>query len=454
MKPADLQIVKAAKPRSLAVAIGTGLLFVLILFLAFGSWFQVDQGERGVVLRNGKLVRVAEPGLDFKTPFIDNVSVVSVRDHTFVFENLEAYSYDQQPATLRVSVTYRVPAERVAELPSTAPSTICRDACWSARRPTPSRTCSAASPPCAIQERQKLGLDVNTAVVEAMDGAPVQVVGVQIEEVGFSKAYEHSIEQRMLAQVQIETTRQQKETAVINAEIQVVKAKAEADARRQQFTAEADGIRLRGEAEAAAIRAKAEALAANTNLVGLNAVEKWDGVLPTTQVPARRCPSSASSNRAVGGLAPPGVVHQPGAGQRLLKYQPCTMISALDSSAEIPVSLHALHHDLQVQRLAESQQAAHDQRAAFAALRLHEAAVDLDRVDAELVQVAERRVAGAEIVDVDARADLAQAVEGHVQCLGVLDQRPRSIPPTPARRPAPARQSAFPGGEWTSGWRW
>ena len=116
MKPADLQIVKAAKPRSLAVAIGTGLLFVLILFLAFGSWFQVDQGERGVVLRNGKLVRVAEPGLDFKTPFIDNVSVVSVRDHTFVFENLEAYSYDQQPATLRVSVTYRVPAERVAEL--------------------------------------------------------------------------------------------------------------------------------------------------------------------------------------------------------------------------------------------------------------------------------------------------------------------------------------------------
>ena len=52
---------------------------------------------------------------------------------------------------------------------------------------------------------------------------------MQVEEVGFSKAYEHSIEQRMLAQVQIETTRQQKETAMITAEIQVVKAKAEAD---------------------------------------------------------------------------------------------------------------------------------------------------------------------------------------------------------------------------------
>jgi len=142
----------------------------------------------------------------------------------------------------------------------------------------------------AIQERQKLGLDVNNAVLKTMEGAPVQVVGVQIEEVGFSQAYEHSIEQRMLAQVQIETTRQQKETAMINAEIQVVKAKAEADARRQQFTAEADGIRMRGEAEAASIRAKAEALAANTNLVSLNAVEKWDGVLPATQVPGAALP--------------------------------------------------------------------------------------------------------------------------------------------------------------------
>ena len=69
MKPTDLQIVKSVKPRSLKVGIITGVLFVLILCLAFGSWFQVDQGERGVVLRNGKLVRVSEPGLDFKTPF-------------------------------------------------------------------------------------------------------------------------------------------------------------------------------------------------------------------------------------------------------------------------------------------------------------------------------------------------------------------------------------------------
>jgi len=244
------------------------------------------------VLRNGKLVRVSEPGLDFKTPFIDSVMMVSVRDHTFVFEKLEAYSYDQQPATLRVSVTYRVPSEHVAELYSEY-GTIGNLQMRVLERKTPDAVKNVFGQYTAvraIQERQKLGLDVNNAVLKTMEGAPVQVVGVQIEEVGFSQAYEHSIEQRMLAQVQIETTRQQKETAMINAEIQVVKAKAEADARRQQFTAEADGIRMRGEAEAASIRAKAEALAANTNLVSLNAVEKWDGVLPATQVPGSAMP--------------------------------------------------------------------------------------------------------------------------------------------------------------------
>lgn len=279
-------------PRNAKLAAGAGVLFVLILMLAFSSWFQVDQGERGVVLRNGKLVRVSEPGLDFKTPFIDSVSTVSVRDHTFIFENLEAYSYDQQPATLRVSVTYRVPAEHVAELYAEY-GTISNLQMRVLERKTPDAVKNVFgryTAVRAIQERQKLGVDVNAAVFSAMDGAPVQIVGVQVEEVGFSKAYEHSIEQRMLAQVQIETTRQQKETAMITAEIQVVKAKAEADARRQQFTAEADGIRLRGEAEAASIRAKAEALVANTNLVSLNAVEKWDGVLPATQVPGAALP--------------------------------------------------------------------------------------------------------------------------------------------------------------------
>lgn len=283
---------KARSKNPVYLAASAVIAFLVIIFATFGSFYTVDQGERGVVLRNGKIVRVAEPGLGFKTPFIEEVREVSVRDHTFSFDQLEAYSFDQQPATLRVSVTYRVPGERVADLYSEYGNLENLQV-----RVLERRTFDAVknvfgkyTAVRAIQERERLGVDVNAAVRSAMGDAPVSIVGVQIEEVGFSQAYEQSIEQRMLAQVQIETTRQQKETATIKAEIQVVQAKAEADARREQFSAEADGIKMRGEAEAAAIRARAEALAANSNLVQLSAVEKWDGKLPSTQVPGSAMP--------------------------------------------------------------------------------------------------------------------------------------------------------------------
>lgn len=283
---------KTVKPRRPFTFIAVWVvLFLLLVVIGFGSFFQVDQGERGVVLRNGKLSSVAEPGLGFKTPLIESVRYISVRDHNVTLP-LEAYSYDQQPASMQVSVTYRVPVDRVEDLYSEYGTLENLQARVIERR-TPDAVKNVFgrfTAVRAIQEREKLGVETIQAVSTAMRDAPVQIVGVQVEEVGFSKAYEQSIEQRMLAQVQIETTRQQKQTAEIQADIKVVQAKAEADAQREQAKAEADGIRLRGEAEAAAIDARARALASNTNLVNLIAVEKWDGTLPATQVPGSALP--------------------------------------------------------------------------------------------------------------------------------------------------------------------
>jgi regulator of protease activity HflC (stomatin/prohibitin superfamily) len=79
----------------------------------------------------------------------------------------------------------------------------------------------------------------------------------------------------------------------INAKIQMTQQaqqaenqvrKAEADAKIQIATAqgEAESMRIRSEAEANAIRIKASAITANPEIVQMTAVEKWNGVLPTT----------------------------------------------------------------------------------------------------------------------------------------------------------------------------
>lgn len=266
-------------------------IFIGLLIAGFGGFYQVDQGERGVILRNGEMTGIAEPGLGFKTPLIESVREISVRDHNVTLP-MEAYSFDQQPATIQVSVTYRVPVDQVGELYKEYGTLEALQARVIERR-TPDAVKNIFgrfTAVRAIQEREKLGVETFQAVATAMKGAPVQIVGVQVEEVGFSNAYEQSIEQRMLAQVQIETTRQKKQTEEVQAEIKIVQAKAQADAERERFQAEADGIRLRGEAEAAAIKARATALASNANLVELIAAEKWNGALPATQVPGSALP--------------------------------------------------------------------------------------------------------------------------------------------------------------------
>ena len=82
-----------------AVVVGLAALTVL-----GGSWYTVDEGYRGVVLRNGAVTGTAEPGLGFKMPLIDSVVDVSVQSQARLFDNVQAYSKDQQTASLSISV--------------------------------------------------------------------------------------------------------------------------------------------------------------------------------------------------------------------------------------------------------------------------------------------------------------------------------------------------------------
>lgn len=260
--------------------------------VAAGSWFQIDQGDRGVILRHGAFIRLAEPGLGFKLPFIDSVVHYSVREQRLEIPKMEAYSFDQQPANLTVSIIYRVTPDLVQSAYETygSISTLSQRLLEPKTQAETKIVFGRFNAASAIQRRQELAEAALASLRESIGSAPVQVLGLQIESIDYSRAYVESIEKRMLAQVEIETTRQKKETAEIQAAIQVVKAKGEADARREEFNAEADGIRVRGEAEATAIEARARALAANTNLVNLIAAEKWNGTLPTTMVPGSAVP--------------------------------------------------------------------------------------------------------------------------------------------------------------------
>lgn len=265
--------------------------FLMGITVIFGSWYTVDEGERGVLTRNGAITGVATPGLGFKLPLIDGIEKVTLRTQLAAFEKLAAYSKDQQSAELRVSVNYRILPDQVKAVYSTY-----GDAEALAQRLIYPRVYEELktvfgqyTAVSAVQQREKLNLDVRTAIADAVKG-PVIIEGVQIENIDFSDTYEANIEARMTAEVEVQKLHQQAEQAKVNAEITVTNAQAEADSRLAVAKAQADATILAGNAEATAIKARGDALKENPGLVSLTQAERWDGKLPVTMIPGGAVP--------------------------------------------------------------------------------------------------------------------------------------------------------------------
>ena len=272
-----------------AVAVTIAALFVFGLF--FGGFYTVAPGERGVLIRLGSIVRVSDPGLHFKIPYVDRVQIISVQTHVLRYSKVESYSKDQQPADVRISVNYEVPPAAVAEVVTEfGDERAMVDRLIAPRVHSEFKVVFGQfTAVTAIQERGKLAAEATMALQKAVSG-PVRIVALQIENIDFSDVYEKSIEQRMLAEVEVQKLRQNAEREKVQAEITVTVARANADAVRAKALADAEATRLRGEAEAAAIRARGIALKENPGLVELAAVERWDGVLPTQMIPGSAVP--------------------------------------------------------------------------------------------------------------------------------------------------------------------
>ena len=290
------------RKKKMNAIVGGGIAAVVglvALTVVGGSWYTVGEGYRGVALRNGAVIGTSDPGLGFKLPIIDSVVDISIQSQAQMYENVLVYSRDQQTAGLTISVNYRFPPDQV--------ETIYRE--YGVESGVVSRLLDRRvleevknvfgkfNAVTAIQERERLAAEVQMAIQTAVVG-PIIVESVQIENIDFSDAYENSIEQRMLAEVEVQRVQQNAEREKVTAEITVIQEQAEADAQLARETAEAEAIRIRGEAEASAIRARGEALRDNPSLVDLVQAERWNGALPTTMVPGSAVPFMNVGNTA------------------------------------------------------------------------------------------------------------------------------------------------------------
>lgn len=286
--PPSLPPLRRIRPVHIAAAVGA----VVLLSIVSSGVYTIDEGERGVVLRTGSVVGVAEPGLHLKLPAVDRVQRISVQTRVVRFTDVASYSRDQQPANLTVSMNYQVLPERVGAVYAqygnidNLENRLIDPRILEVVKTVFGRYDAVT----AVQERGKLNLDITEELRRAMDPQLLQISGFQLENIDYSDEYERSIEQRMQASVEVERLRQNAEREKVQAQITLTQANAKAEAVRAQGQAEADATRMRGEAEAAAIDAKGKALRENPQLVRLISAERWDGRLPQSMIPGGALP--------------------------------------------------------------------------------------------------------------------------------------------------------------------
>ena len=289
-----------------ARSIGGGLTAVAVLLIVMaallGSWYTIDQGDRGVLLTNGALSSVVDPGLHFKMPWFQHVEKISLRQQVLKWgcENsddcsglpaMQAYSRDQQPADMRVTVNFHVPAAEVSNVYTNYGSIeALADRVIARKAPQEIKTVFGQYDAVSvIQNRAKFNKDVADAISSVTDG-PVMIDSVQVENIDFSDAYEQAVEARMTAQVEVQKQEQNLQQEKIKADIAVTQAQGRANSVKAEADASAYKTKVEGEATAEAIKNRAAALANNPLLVELTKAEKWDGQLPTSMIPGSTVP--------------------------------------------------------------------------------------------------------------------------------------------------------------------
>lgn len=273
--------------RNIVIAV----IVAIILGLALSTSYTVTDQERGVVLTNGKVTSVAEPGLHFKWPVFQSVVFISTMNRSLVFAKLAAYSKDKQTADLKVSVSYHIPPTEVGKLYQQYSSIQGIENVLVSRN-VPTDLENAMGQYTAekiIQSRVELGLDYASRIRKSVTG-PITIDSVQIENVDFDDSYEESIREQMKKGVQIATQANETLRQIETNKQKVNSAQADADATVATATAEATATRMRGDAEAHAIKVKSDALASSPNLIELTKAERWDGKLPTSMIPNSAVP--------------------------------------------------------------------------------------------------------------------------------------------------------------------
>lgn len=217
------------------------LIFGVLAILATGIK-QIDAGFVGVVKQLGAVTgQVLQPGITWITPFVTSVDDVDTRVRQVRIENYTAASREQQDLFLNITLNYHVDPTKAPSIIQNIGQDFEAKIVLPRFLDIPKSVTDDYPTTIVLNSRDEIRTKATDLLRDSLVPFGFVVDNVVIENFSYSAEYNQSIEQKQIAQQQVETEKQK----VIQQEQIALQREAEA-----KGLANAQIERARGEAEA------------------------------------------------------------------------------------------------------------------------------------------------------------------------------------------------------------
>jgi len=239
-----------------ALWVVVGVMAVIIIGSGF---YSVSSTQRGVIATFGKInEEVVDAGLHMKIPFVQTVNKMSIQT-VKLDQNAPSYTKDIQTANVQYVLNFDPVPESMALLYRNVGSNYIAKIITPIVEGVLKDVIGGYNAADIVANREEVRKSVEMELYNQLPGEYVRNVRFQMINIEYDDAFEQSIVDKQVAE--------QKALTAKNNTIRI-----QEEASQKIITAEA---------EAKAMQIKASALTANPKLTQYEAVQKWDGKLPT-----------------------------------------------------------------------------------------------------------------------------------------------------------------------------
>lgn len=252
---------KRAEVQPLIFAVS--VVIAIIIILCANPVYFVQSGQKAVIKRFGVVQqKVINEGMNFKVPFIDSVTTVTVTPQN-VQNEVNTYTKDNQPIDVVYNVIYVKPKDDIANTVIRYQSKPYEVFASTKINDTFKAVAGKYTASEFVTKREIIRKDfleqAKLAVVNSEDGKQViDILDTPIPNITFDAEYTTAIKEKQVAQQKAQKAEYVLQQAKIDAQAAVAKA----------------------EGEAKALTVKAQAISKSPSVVRLKEIEKWDGHFP------------------------------------------------------------------------------------------------------------------------------------------------------------------------------